>query len=230
MVGFADYATPGGAMKTRLIDGEQALRNFFTSIGINERTAMSVFRDLRAESEASVLRVILPEHTLIELGLQEPPRTGKEKVEAAIRMLRQQGHSVQAVVREDGTMWFEIDRHALTAWQDMVNLADGLYTFEQLLELYRSRERGDQELLAVRFTVFKQETGPILAYSVAGPFSSATFASKAGARFDDINKLIDALNRIGLPGKEISGFTDKVYSVTRAQLTQLGLKPPPKTP
>jgi len=228
-VGFADYATSGGAMKTRQLDGEQALRNFFTSIGINERNAMSVFQDLRTEGEASIMRVILPEHTLAELGLEEPPRTGKDKIEKAIRMLRQQGHAVEAVVRQDGTMWFQIDNHVLTAWQDMLNLADGFYTFEQLLEMYRSRAPGGQESLAVRFTVFKEGAGPVLAYAIAGPFIPATFASRAGARYDDTKSLIDALNRVGLPGKEISGFTDKVYIVTRAQLSQLGLKPPPTT-
>src|SRR5689334_22624626 len=71
-VGFADYASPGGAMKMKEIVGEQALRDFFTSIGMQPMIAESALRGLRAEGSASVLRVVLPEEMLISLGLANP--------------------------------------------------------------------------------------------------------------------------------------------------------------
>jgi hypothetical protein len=71
-VGFADYSSPGGAMKTKEIVGEHALRDFFTSIGVKPMVAESAIRGLRSEGSASVLSVVLPEEMLIRLGLADP--------------------------------------------------------------------------------------------------------------------------------------------------------------
>jgi hypothetical protein len=81
----------------------------------------------------------------------------------------------------------------------------------------------DETRYPVRFTVFHEPQGPILDYCLAGPFMSATFASNHGARYECIAQLIEALDCVGLPGREISSFTDKVYSVTGPQLRVLGL-------
>jgi hypothetical protein len=225
-VGFADYSSASGAMKTVAVDGEQGLRDFFTRTGINQRIAMSVFENLRTEGEASVLRVILSDDMLLDLGLKESGRSGKERVEAAIRALKKQGHVVQAVVRHDGTMWFEIDRGILTSWQEMLNLADGVYSFDGLIAMYRRRQELEKQTFSVRFTVFRETAGPVLAYSLSAPFVSASFSSRGGAHYPDMEKLIGALNAIGLPGKRVVGEVGTVYTVTGAQLSQLGLQLP----
>jgi hypothetical protein len=71
-VGFADYASSGGAMKTKDFLGEKELRDFFTSIGIQSRIAESALEGLRTEGSASVLNVVLSEKMLISLGLADP--------------------------------------------------------------------------------------------------------------------------------------------------------------
>jgi hypothetical protein len=71
-VGFADYSSPGGAMKMKEIIGEHGLKDFFTSIGVQPMMAESVLRGLETEGSASVLSVILPEEMLIRLGLADP--------------------------------------------------------------------------------------------------------------------------------------------------------------
>ena len=78
---------------------------------------------------------------------------------------------------------------------------------------------------SVRFTVFNQVDGPVLSYAIAGPFVAATFSSY-GPKFQDTADLIDSLDRVGLPGREIAGLSDRVYTVTGAQLHSLGLKLP----
>jgi hypothetical protein len=70
-VGFADYTSPGGAMKMKEIVGEHALRDLFTSIGVQPRIAESAINGLRSEGSASLLSVILPEERLINLGLAD---------------------------------------------------------------------------------------------------------------------------------------------------------------
>jgi hypothetical protein len=158
-VGFADYKSPGGAMKTREIVGEMALRNFFTSIGVKPMVVESVLRGLRTDGSASVLNVVLPEAALISLGL-----------------------------------------------------ADRKY----------------QQQFPVRFTVFDEPNGPVLAYCLAGPFMSATFSNRARVRFADIESLIRALDSVGLPGRTIVQMRQlgEAYAVTGSQLTQLGFSPP----
>ena len=69
----------------------------------------------------------------------------KAKIEAAIKMLQEQGHSVQTQMREQkNTVWFEIDRRMLPSWEEMENLVDGVYSLEELEDLYRRRQAGDQ--------------------------------------------------------------------------------------
>ncbi|MGA9156217.1 MAG: hypothetical protein WB249_05455 [Candidatus Sulfotelmatobacter sp.] len=228
-VGFAEYTSPGGAMKMREIVGEQALKDFFTSIGVQPNIAESAFRGLRTEGSASILSVVLPEEMLRMLGLQDDKRflSGKEKVEAAIQMLKRQGHSVQAVVVGDkGTFWFDIDNRMRVSWVEMQNLAEGVYSLAGLEEEFKRRQTREQQAFSVWFTVFREPAGPVLAYCVAQPFASRTFASKSGARFQSMEHLVETLNRVGLPGEEIAGFTDKAYPVTGAQLHELGLKLP----
>ena len=61
----------------------------------------------------------------------------KEKVEAAIRMLRAQGHLVEIQVLGD---WYQIDGCMLASWQEMQDLADGVYSLTELEELFRRRQ------------------------------------------------------------------------------------------
>jgi hypothetical protein len=155
-VGFADYATSGGAMKIKEIIGKQALRDFFTSIGVQPNTAESALKGLETEGTANVLSVVLPEEMLISLGLADHP-----------------------------------------------------------------------QFVPVRFTVFREPSGPRLAYSVAGPFTPATFSSKAGVPFPDMASLIRALDNAGLPGKAIAaGQAGRTYTISSAQLSQLGFRAP----
>ena len=66
---------------------------------------------------------------------------GKAKVDAGIRMLRAKGHTVQAQVRGDeGRMWFEVDSRMLVSWEEMQNLADGVYSLTELEDLYKRRQ------------------------------------------------------------------------------------------
>jgi hypothetical protein len=68
----------------------------------------------------------------------------KEKVEKAIQMLKAQGHAVEAQVRgEKGTFWFEVDRRMLVSWEEMQNLADGVYSLAELEELYKKRRQAE---------------------------------------------------------------------------------------
>ena len=74
----------------------------------------------------------------------------------------------------------------------------------------------------VRFTVFYKPQGPFLSYCFA-PASS--FSDRAGAQFGTAQELVEALNRVGLPGSEIATpVNDKIYGVTDAQLRTLGIQ------
>ncbi len=87
----------------------------------------------------------------------------------------------------------------------------------------------DETTFSVRFTVFHEVEGPVLAYCLAGPFISSTFSSKAGTRYESAAHLVSALESVGLPGKKIAGLrqvTDDVYLVTGAQLRLLRLGVP----
>jgi hypothetical protein len=62
----------------------------------------------------------------------------KEKIDAAIAMLKTQGHGVEMVVEDDKT-WFEIDRRMRATPEEMRNLADGVYSLTELEELFIQR-------------------------------------------------------------------------------------------
>jgi hypothetical protein len=62
----------------------------------------------------------------------------KENIEAAIKMLRGQGHSVCAQVRE-GKQWFHVDERMLVSWAEMNDLARGVFSLVELEDLYRRR-------------------------------------------------------------------------------------------
>jgi hypothetical protein len=64
----------------------------------------------------------------------------KQKIDKAVGMLREQGHTVQPQIRgATGTIWFEIDGRMLASWKEMQNLADGIYNLAELEELYVRR-------------------------------------------------------------------------------------------
>jgi hypothetical protein len=224
-VGFADYSSSGGAMKMKPINGEAEMRNFLTLIGMNQRIIQSTFDNLALEGSTSIMRVMLPDEVLVSVGLKERFLTGKDKVEAAITLLRKQGHQVEPVIVADGTMWFQVDREVLVAWKQMQDLGEGVYSFEGLLQIYKA-------LIPVRFSVFVEPTGPILAFAVAEPYMSTTFASKAGTRYQSSQLLIATLDKVGLPGKEIVEMKNpaKVYTLTGAQLLFLNLVVPTLRP
>jgi hypothetical protein len=227
-IGFADYASPGGAMKTVEINGEEGLRSIFVGIGLNQRIVASSLDNLNNEGQASILRVILPEEMLRRIGLQSPLMNPKDKVEFAIDVLKREGHSVKVMLGENGSMWFEIDRMLRTSWDEMINLADGVYTVDVLIEVQKINRAQAGKTFPVRFTVFFEPGGPILAYSPAGPFATPTFASRAGAKYPDVGALTEALERVGLPGTEIVRLVSPTatFAVTGAQLLELGLKLP----
>jgi hypothetical protein len=220
-VGFTDYVSSGGAMKTRRIVGEKELRDFLTGVGLNERIVQPTLENLHSEGATSVLRVVLPDEMLNSLGLKQPMRGGQAKLEAAVNILRKQGHSVEPIIRDDGTMWFQVDRQVLVAWKEMQDLGDGVYSFDALVQMYKA-------MLPVRFTVFSDAGGVILAYSIAAPYTSTSFTNKAGALFPSTAALVNVLNKAGLPGDDIALMRspNKVYTVSGAQLLGLNLTVP----
>jgi hypothetical protein len=63
----------------------------------------------------------------------------EEKVEAAIRMLRADGHVVERrLLGEKGT-WFDVDLRMRVSWEEMQSLADGVYSLIELEELFIRR-------------------------------------------------------------------------------------------
>lgn len=62
----------------------------------------------------------------------------KEKIDVAIRMLREQGHSVE-VQPDLGKTWFAIDGRMRASAEEMQNLADGGYSLTELEELFIQR-------------------------------------------------------------------------------------------
>jgi len=82
---------------------------------------------------------------------------------------------------------------------------------------------GAETDLQVRFTVFHEVQGPVLAYCLA---PQPSFTSKAGVPFDSLEKLQERLDLVGLPGREIARMRSptKVYAVSVNQLSVLGFK------
>jgi hypothetical protein len=72
-----------------------------------------------------------------------------DKIEAAIRMLEKDGHSIQRQLA-NGKVWFEIDRRMRATPDEMQNLADGVYSLTELEELFIQRrvENTDADELA----------------------------------------------------------------------------------
>jgi len=65
----------------------------------------------------------------------------KEKVDAAVSILKEAGHSVEAQVRgEKGEVWFNVDNRMLVSWEEMQELADSLDAVEELEDLYKKRQ------------------------------------------------------------------------------------------
>jgi hypothetical protein len=62
---------------------------------------------------------------------------------AAIKMLQGEGHTVRPYIRY-GTLWFEIDGGMLATRQEMGELADGVYSLQELAELF-ARRRAEEE-------------------------------------------------------------------------------------
>jgi hypothetical protein len=68
----------------------------------------------------------------------------KEKVVAAVKMLREQGHAVCAQVR-DGKQWFHVDERMLVSWAEMNDLAEGVFSLAELEDLYQRRRAEEQQ-------------------------------------------------------------------------------------
>jgi hypothetical protein len=62
---------------------------------------------------------------------------------AAIKILQEQNHTVRPYIRY-GTPWFEIDGYMLASRQEMLELADGVYSLQELAELF-ARRRAEEE-------------------------------------------------------------------------------------
>ena len=66
----------------------------------------------------------------------------EEDFNTAVKMLHRQGHAVRPYIRH-GVLWFEIDGNVLATRQELLELADGVYSFTELLELLvRRRSEG----------------------------------------------------------------------------------------
>ena len=64
-------------------------------------------------------------------------------VRAAIKMLQGQGHTVRPHIRY-GTLWFEIDGNMLATRKEMLELADGVYSLQELVELFARRHAEEE--------------------------------------------------------------------------------------
>jgi hypothetical protein len=58
----------------------------------------------------------------------------EDDVNPAVRMLHSQGHAVRPYIRY-GVLWFEIDDFMLASRQELLELADGVYSLAELQEL-----------------------------------------------------------------------------------------------
>ena len=62
---------------------------------------------------------------------------------AATKMLQGQGHIVRPYIRY-GTLWFEIDGNILASRREMLELADGVYSLQELAELFARRHAEEE--------------------------------------------------------------------------------------
>ena len=62
---------------------------------------------------------------------------------AATKMLQGHGHTVRPYIRY-GTLWFEIDGNMLASRQEMLELADSMYSLQELAELFARRHAEEE--------------------------------------------------------------------------------------
>ena len=62
---------------------------------------------------------------------------------AAIKMLQGHGHTVRPYIRW-GTLRFEIDGNMLASRREMLELADGVYSLQELAELFARRHAEEE--------------------------------------------------------------------------------------
>ena len=67
----------------------------------------------------------------------------EEHLNAAMKMLTRQGHTVRSYMRY-GVLWFEIDSNMVATRQEMLELAEGVYSLNELRELFRRRRAEEQ--------------------------------------------------------------------------------------
>ena len=60
------------------------------------------------------------------------------KIVAAINNMKKQGHHAR-LCRHHGKMWVEIDQSMLASFEEIVELVDGVHSFEELAELFKRR-------------------------------------------------------------------------------------------
>jgi len=60
------------------------------------------------------------------------------KVAAAINSMNKRGHHAR-VYRHQDEMWVEIDLCMLASFQEIEELVDGVHSFEELADLFKSR-------------------------------------------------------------------------------------------
>ncbi len=66
-----------------------------------------------------------------------------DKMDALIKKLNEEGHSVQ-MVQQYGKWWYEIDRNMRATDEEMEELADGVYSLSELEELFKKRRAEEQ--------------------------------------------------------------------------------------
>jgi hypothetical protein len=69
----------------------------------------------------------------------------KEDIDSAIKKLKETGHTVEARIRSDGKMWFEIDREMLASGKEMEELNAGVYSLEELRGNYIARQEEERK-------------------------------------------------------------------------------------
>jgi hypothetical protein len=67
----------------------------------------------------------------------------EEDINAATKMLTEQGHTVRPHIRY-GTLWFEIDGNMLASRQEMLELGNGVFSLNELRELFERRRSEEQ--------------------------------------------------------------------------------------
>ena len=68
----------------------------------------------------------------------------KSKIDAGIEALKSQGHTVRPY-NSEGKFWFEIDGRMLASHQEMEDLADHVYSFLELEDLFVRRLKEEQK-------------------------------------------------------------------------------------